>query len=215
MSNRFRYIFIGFLLTFLSSWVGLVLLPVWGLGNFEQVPDPETGEMIPPKLTSLEQRGRDLYIANGCAYCHSQQVHPSRARTDVERGWGKRRTVAHDYMNHGKAQMGTMRTGPDLANIGVRNPSDTWQLMHLYDPQITSPGSIMPPFRFLFKEQKIGPEGPSPSALALTDKFAPPEGSEVIPTDDALAIVAYLKSLKLSEYNVPNAAAAEIDTAIE
>jgi len=37
--NKFRYIFIGFMLTFLSAWMGLVILPVWGLGNFEQTPD--------------------------------------------------------------------------------------------------------------------------------------------------------------------------------
>lgn len=215
MSNRFRYIFIGFILTFLSSWIGLVLLPVWGLGNFKQVVDPDTGEMIPPAFTALEQRGRDLYAANGCVYCHTQQVHPKRARTDVERGWGTRRTVAHDYMNHGRVQMGTMRTGPDLANIGVRNPSEIWQLLHLYDPQSTSPGSIMPPFRFLFEEREIGPDGPSSDALGLVGDFAPPQGREVVPTNDALAIVAYLQSLKLSEYNVPNAAAAKVDTEIE
>lgn len=215
MNNRFRYIFVGFLLTFLSAWCGLVLLPVWGLGNFQQVPDPTTGEMIPPIMSPLEERGRDIYIANGCVYCHSQQVHPKRARNDVERGWGQRRTIAHDYMNQGKAQIGTMRTGPDLANIGVRNPSADWQLLHLYDPQITSRGSIMPPFRFLFERREVGAEGPSPKALQIPKQFSPPEGYDVVPTEEALALVAYLQSLKLSQYEVPNADAARIDTEIE
>lgn len=214
MTNRFRYIFLGFVLTFLSAWCGLVLLPIWGAGNFEQVPDPETGEMIPPMLTPLEERGRDVYAANGCVFCHTQQINPKRARTDIERGWGSRRTVAHDYMNQGKSQLGTMRTGPDLANIGVRNPSQDWQLLHLYDPQITSPGSIMPPFRFLFEKRETGPDGPSEKALRLSEDFAPPEGFEIVPTDDALALVAYLQSLKLSTYEVPGAAAARIDSEI-
>lgn len=215
MSNRIRNIFIGSILTFLSAWCGLVLLPVWGLGNFKQVQAPDTGQMIPPELNKLEQHGRDIYIANGCVYCHSQQVHPKRARTDIDRGWGSRRTVAQDYMNHGKAQLGTMRTGPDLANIGLRNPSKDWQLLHLYNPQTTSPGSTMPPFRFLFEEREIGPDGPSPDAIRLPEKFSPAEGTEVIPTDDALALVAYLQSLKLSHYEVPGAKAARIDSEIE
>ncbi len=215
MNPRFRSIFIGFILTFLSAWCGLVLLPVWGLGNFRQAPDPKTGELIPPKLTSLEKRGRDVYIANGCVYCHTQQVHPRRARTDIARGWGTRRTVAHDYMNQGKAQLGTMRTGPDLANIGQRNPSQDWHLLHLYDPPITSPGSIMPPFRFLFDRLEIGADGPSPEALKLTGHFALPEGVEVVPSEDAKALVAYLQSLKLSTFEIPGAEAARIDSEIK
>jgi len=212
MIDRFRYIFIGFMVTFLWAWCGLVLLPVWGLGNFQQASDPDTGELVPPELTALEQRGRDLYVSYGCMYCHSQQVHPARARTDIERGWGSRRTVARDYMNQGIAQLGTMRTGPDLANIGVRNPSDTWHLLHLYNPQITSEGSTMPPFRFLFEKRPVGGEGPSPDVLNLPEEYAVEEGYEVVPSDDALAIVAYLKSLKLSSYEVPEAEAARIDS---
>lgn len=215
MSNRFRSILIGAILTFASAFGGLVLLPVWGLGNFKQVPDPETGEMIPPLLSNQEQRGLQVYVKNGCMYCHSQQVHPERARTDLARGWGSRRTVARDYMNHGRAQLGTMRTGPDLSNIGMRNPSSTWHLLHLYNPQTTSPGSTMPPFRFLFREQEIGDEGPSPEALNLPDGFGPAEGIEVIPTEEMLDLVAYLQALQLSKYEVPEAAAARIESTIE
>lgn len=215
MSNRFRYIFVGFVLTFLSAWIGLVLIPVWGLGNFEQTADEKTGELIPPAFTALEKRGRDVYIANGCVYCHSQQVHSERARTDISRGWGQRRTIARDYMMHDIAQLGTMRTGPDLANIGVRNPSENWQLLHLYDPQITSPGSIMPPFRFLFDTKAVIEGAPSSDAISLPEEMAPPEGFEVVPSDDVLALVAYLQSLKLSTYEVPGADAARIDSEIE
>jgi cytochrome c oxidase cbb3-type subunit 2 len=213
--NKFRYIFIGFMLTFFSSWVGLVILPVWGLGNFQQVPDPETGEMIPPVLNSLEKEGRAVYIANGCIYCHSQQVHPARVRTDIARGWGERRTVARDYMNQEIVQMGTMRTGPDLANIGVRNPSETWHLLHLYNPQITSTGSIMPPFRYLFEVEKADPESPRDDALKMPDQFGPGPEYEVIPGEEVRALVAYLQSLKLSSYDVPEAAAAKIESQSE
>lgn len=210
--NRFHLIILGSVLTLFSSMAGLVLLPVWGLGNFEPVMDPETGEQIPPPLSKLELRGRDVYIANGCVYCHSQQVHPPSVRTDMDRMWGERRTVPRDYMEQGVAQMGTMRTGPDLSNIGVRNPSADWHLLHLYNPQTTSPGSIMPPYRFLFRKQRIDETGPSPKALRLAAEFAPPAGYEVVPTDDALALVAYLQSLKLSSYEVPEAARARLES---
>lgn len=209
--TRFRLIFIGFMLTFLSAWIGLVLLPVQGLGNFKQVRSPNTGEMIPPELTPRERRGRDVYLANGCVYCHSQQVQPARAGTDLERGWGERRTVARDYMNHGTAQMGTMRTGPDLSNIGSRNPSEDWHLLHLYDPQITSEGSNMPPFRFLFDVRQADPENPSPDALRVPEEFLPRPDVEVIPTEEVRDLVAYLQSLKLSKYEIPEAAAARIE----
>lgn len=210
--NRFHFIILGSVLTLFSSMAGLVLLPVWGLGNFKPVMDPETGEQIPPPLDKLELRGRDVYIANGCVYCHSQQVHPPSVRTDLDRMWGERRTVPRDYMEQGVAQMGTMRTGPDLSNVGVRNPSPDWHLLHLYNPQTTSPGSIMPPYRFLFRKQRIGNEGPSPEALRLAAEFAPPTGYEIVPTNDALALVAYLQSLKLSTYEVPEAARARLES---
>ncbi|MGJ8678431.1 MAG: cbb3-type cytochrome c oxidase subunit II [Akkermansiaceae bacterium] len=213
--NRFRLIIIGFLLTFLSSWIGLVLMPIVTIGNFEQIEDLETGEMIPPKLSDLAKKGKRVYQANGCIYCHSQQVRPARFGTDIERRWGLRRTIAADYAaDEGQALLGTMRTGPDLATIGIRNPSRDWNLIHLYNPQTVSPGSNMPPFPFLFKKQKIQGER-SPKALPLRGEFDPGEGYEIVPTEDAEALVVYLQSLKFGSYNVPGAERAQIESQAE
>ena len=118
-------------------------------------------------------------------------------------------------MNQGVAQLGTMRTGPDLANIGVRSPSSTWHLLHLYNPRITSPGSIMPPFPFLFAKRPISANGPSADALQLGGDFAAEDGYEVVPTEDAFALVAYLQLLKLSTHEIPEAAAARIDSELK
>jgi len=209
--NRFRLIFTGFLLTFFSSWVGLVLLPILTVGDFKQTVDPATGAKMPPDLTDMQRKGQKFYIANGCVYCHTQQVRPERSGTDIARGWGERRTIAEDYMTQGRALLGTMRTGPDLSNIGTRNPSDVWHLMHLYNPQTTSKGSNMPPFPFLFVTRKI--EGTkSPDALNLPPEFAPPAGMEIVPTDDAKALIAYLQSLKFSSNTGPAAARAKIES---
>jgi cytochrome c oxidase cbb3-type subunit 2 len=94
--------------------------------------------------------------------------------------------------------LGTMRTGPDLTNIGERQADAAWHYRHLYNPQITSPGSIMPPHAFLFDVRTIGQAGRSTNALVLEGPFAPPAGQEVIPTRRAEQLVAYLRSLKSS-----------------
>lgn len=212
--NRFRLIVTGFLLTFFTSWVGLVLLPVITIGDFKPATDPVTGEQIPPKLSDLALRGKEVYIANGCIYCHSQQIRPERAGTDIARGWGERRTIAADYMDAGRMLLGTMRTGPDLSSVGVRNPDRTWNLLHLYHPQTVSRGSNMPPFPFLFEKRKIVGEK-SPKALTLSPEFGPGDGYEIIPTEDAEALVVYLQSLKFGTYDVPGAAKAFIESKAE
>jgi len=212
--NRFSTIALGFLLTFFSSWIGLVVLPIFPVGESKPILDPETGKEIPPSLTAIEQRGKEVYIANGCIYCHTQQVRPARAGTDIARGWGRRRKIAPDYANGGRSLLGTMRTGPDLSTIGVRNPSKDWHLIHLYNPQTTSKGSNMPPFPFLFSKQKIGEEK-TPGALTLPEEFAPPEGYEIIPSEDALSLVAYLQALKIGSYPVPGSDRARIESLVE
>ena len=122
--------------------------------------------VYPIPLVGLAALGEQVYARNGCIYCHSQQVRPEGFGADFERGWGPRRTVARDYLYNRRVMLGTMRTGPDLANIGARQPSKSWHHLHLYNPQITSPGSIMPPFAFLYEERPIVGE-PSVDALDL------------------------------------------------
>jgi len=189
--HKATILFIGFLITFATAWTGLVLLPARHY-NAQAAQLPATSSAD----EALIDRGRQVYQANGCLYCHSQQVSPRHFRRDQERGWGERRTVSSDYLRDKIALLGTMRTGPDLANIGLRNPSASWHSIHLYDPQLTSPGSTMPPFRFLFEPVKDG---------AVADAFALPDGTRVAPTADARALVAYLLSLKHSQGEPPDA----------
>ena len=68
--------------------------------------------------TSVELRGRQHYIANGCVYCHSQQPRAQSLGPDAQRGWG-RASVAGDYVYDSPHLLGSMRTGPDLLNIGA------------------------------------------------------------------------------------------------
>ncbi len=190
-------LFLGIFLTLASSWCGLVLIPQLQFGNKQAVKIEETGEMYPPNRPGAAELGEAVYKANGCIYCHSQQVRREGYGADILRNWGKRQTVAQDYIRERTVMLGTMRTGPDLSNIGLRQTSPSWHFMHLYDPQTTSPGSVMPPFRFLFEKRKIG-RRPSPEALALTGAFAVQPGYEVVPKPEAKELVAYLLSLKAS-----------------
>ncbi len=142
-----------------------------------------------------ELHGRQVYVANGCVYCHSQQIRDTAFTTDVQRGWGGRPTVPADYVYDQPHLLGTMRTGPDLINVGQRLPDPNWHLAHLYDPRAVVPWSIMPAFKFLFEEK-------APDAVQPGDRVVPvsgtraPAGKAVVATADALALVDYLLSLR-------------------
>ena len=114
---------------------------------------------------------------------------------DLERGWGRRRSVAEDFLYDSPVMPGSQRVGPDLANIGMRQPDANWHLLHLYAPQLPVKGSSMPPYRFLFEKRRIGLQ-PSPEALALPPEMAPPAGYEVVPKAAAKELAAYLASLR-------------------
>lgn len=166
---------------------------------------PEGEPLFPSMPSGLAQQGKEVYISMGCIYCHTQQIRREDFGADIDRGWGPRQTVARDYITQDRVLLGTMRAGPDLANVGGRPLNADWHHLHLYNPQITSEGSTMPPFAFLYEVREI--EG-APSANALkfppNSAYAPEEGYEVVPTRRAKALVDYLLSLKIN-YSLPEA----------
>ncbi|MEO6053238.1 MAG: cbb3-type cytochrome c oxidase subunit II, partial [Chthoniobacterales bacterium] len=152
----------------------------------------------------LARQGQKVYAANGCVYCHSQQVRQVNVTTsDILRGWGKRPLVARDYMHESPAFLGTMRVGPDLANVGARQTDPQWFHRHLYEARTVVPGSVMPSYRFMYDLQKIQSK-PAEDALTLSGPHAPAAGWEVVPSADAKALVAYLLSLN-HNYELPEA----------
>ena len=94
--------------------------------------------------TPLELEGRDLYIREGCVGCHSQMIRPFRSEVARYGEYSK----AGEYVYDHPFLWGSKRTGPDLHRIGGKY-SDSWQFNHLYDPQSTSDGSIMPRYPWL------------------------------------------------------------------
>ena len=130
-------------------------------------------------------RGREVYIANGCVYCHTQQPRPKGFAPDFDRGWG-RATVAGDYAYDAPHLLGTMRTGPDLMNIGARQPSEQWHLGHLYQPRAYVPGSIMPSYPYLFELKDKAQEGDV--VVQLPPSHAP-KGQVLVALPDAVELV--------------------------
>ena len=103
---------------------------------------PTISEVKP--YTPLELEGRDIYIREGCVSCHSQMIRPFRSEV-VRYGPYSR---AGEYVYDHPFLWGSKRTGPDLLRVGKKY-SDSWHFNHMYDPQTTSPGSIMPAYPWL------------------------------------------------------------------
>jgi cytochrome c oxidase cbb3-type subunit 2 len=242
-------VFLAVILALGASWLGFVVAPALQLGTLRPATVLNASDLYPPQRTGDATLGLQVYRANGCAACHTEQVrqdgvvcdvvlveagknpqavtnllttltlkglNPSQAAavseqltsaggkvdthigptgTDLDHGWGVRRSVAEDYLYDDPVQLGTLRAGPDLANIALRSPDANWHLLHLYAPRSVVNTSRMPSFRYLFTVQKIG-DAPSPDALNLPAAFAARAGFEVVPTPAARQLAAYLLSLR-------------------
>jgi len=169
------------------STSALVVLP------YLQVHDAPPLPGLKP-YSSVELRGREVYIANGCVYCHSQQPRAKAFAPDYSRGWG-RALVVGVVAGDQPHLLGTMRTGPDLMNIGVRQPSEQWHLGHLYQPRAYMPGSIMPSYPFLFEAKA---KADKDDVLVNLPQGTAPAGQVVVASPQAVDLVKYLQSLNRS-----------------
>ncbi|MEG3174267.1 cbb3-type cytochrome c oxidase subunit II [Sphingomonas sp. ZB1N12] len=181
-----RILPIGILALAILAFATLLLVIVPGMQIRAQSATPGLRPYTP-----IELRGRQSYVSQGCVYCHSQQPRSADQAPDDERGWG-RAAVASDYAYDTPHLLGTMRTGPDLLNVGARLPSRDWHLTHLYKPRSISPWSIMPAYPFLF-DVKAHPD-PGDVVVMIPAGQGPRRGV-VVAKPEALELVAYLLSL--------------------
>jgi cbb3-type cytochrome oxidase cytochrome c subunit len=255
MKNGFAIFFAAFVVLG-GSWCAFVLAPELQLGGAKQTSVLNSSDVYPVQRSGDATLGLQVYRANGCAACHTEQVqqegisfnvvvisegknpaavisamgvtekeflfglnkdtadkisdritaaggkteiHVNATGPDISRGWGLRHSVAEDFLYDYPVQSGSLRAGPDLAGVGARLPDANWQLLHLYAPRSVVKDSVMPAFKFLFDVRKINGV-PSPDALEIPltqqrNEFAPPAGYEIIPTEDAKNLAAYLLSL--------------------
>lgn len=185
--NQGPLIFLGVLVTMALSWSGMILTPQLQIGRQAPVVQEELGDVYPKDRSGLAHQGAEVYRSLGCAACHSQQV--GAAAGDIPR-YGKRVSVAADYLFDRPVQLGSVRIGPDLANIGVRQTNASWHLLHLYNPKLTAAGSTMPAYPYLFDTvaMKQGQKPPADSLVAA-DHI-------IVPRKKAIQLAGYLLSLK-------------------
>lgn len=175
-------------LLFATAWGGFVILTliIAIFPAYRSMDFPPTPGLHP--LTPQEQRGRELYVAEGCSYCHTQQLRPVPA----DRLYG-RPAAAGDYYFSTPQLLGTARTGPDLSDIGERQPDETWHLVHLYEPRAVVKESVMPSFRWYFQIKDRA--DPGDTVVPVPPPYAPKD-KVVVASRDALALLAYLLYLK-------------------
>ncbi len=176
-----------FLLTFLTA----ILPAIQNQRNNAPLPgaEPLTGDAL---------AGKHIYIREGCVACHTQQVR----NVDMDRMFGARPGIAADYAISGRTSlwqntatlMGTERTGPDLTDVGNRQPIFDWHLMHLYNPRIVVEQSIMPAYEWLFDVKTRA--GKDDVVVSVPKQFMRGKEGVVVARKEALQLIAYLQSLK-------------------
>jgi cbb3-type cytochrome oxidase cytochrome c subunit len=132
-------LFLGIFATFAFSWAGLILIPNYQIGHLDPQVDEDGNDPYPAPKSGMADRGRRLYAANGCVYCHSQQVRADYAGSDMERKWGVRRSAPRDYLFERPVVLGKMRLGPDLSNVGKRAPAEEENAPPAASPTPTGP----------------------------------------------------------------------------
>lgn len=175
--------------------------------------------------TPLELHGRDIYVREGCYTCHSQMIRPFRSETERYGEYAKAGEFVYDH----PFQWGSKRTGPDLLRVGGKY-TNSWHYYHMADPTSMSPGSIMPPYPWLFEQDwdkemtpaKISAmrtlgvpyeEGFEDVAIAtaeiqakeIVDNLAL-ENIQVVPDKEIVALIAYLQRIGTDIGNIESVA---------
>lgn len=102
-----------------------------------------------PILSESAERGRTVYLREGCFYCHTQHVRT--VVTDVGLGPvtepGTSAALAGDTF-------GFQRIGPDLTHVGSREPTNDPEFLRsfLRDPQGAVAGTDQPSYAYLSDE---------------------------------------------------------------
>lgn len=190
--NNHKKLFLTVIALFVSLTLLMAVIPaLYNQENNAPLPGAE-------QLSAAATRGKAIYVANGCVACHTQQVR----NIDMDKTWGSRPSIASDYaVNHRTdfwrntaTLMGTERTGPDLTNIGERQPSVDWQLLHLYQPRAVVKESIMPSYQWMFayKEKPAKNE----KVVNVPEEYMRGRKGKIVATRQAMDLVEYLLTRK-------------------
>jgi cytochrome c oxidase cbb3-type subunit 2 len=178
-------LFIGLFGTFAFSWIGLTVIPNLQIGALNPQMDEEGTDIYPAPKSGMADRGRRIYAANGCIYCHSQQIRPEYASSDIDRvrdagpspgpKWAERRSAPRDYIFDRPVVLGQERIGPDVANMGKAAPTEEEKPAAAPAANAPAPGQSPP------ANASAPKPGPSSSAATAATSPAPPAGSPPAP----------------------------------
>lgn len=208
------FLIFGLMLCMVIPWVGIHLKVKSQFGLLSEtttnlqpdgsnIPDEP---LYPPQRAGRFYQGKAVFGKSGCVSCHTQQV---RASLDLKRNWGKRQSVARDYINQDIPLLGSLRIGPDLSNYSLRvnkelsdKTQDNWLHLLIYNSRIIYPKSLMPAHPHLYEKVKERFAGEIALQFPPDSKHAPSEGFAIIPTTDAKNLVYYIKNLN-QNYELP------------
>ena len=182
--------------------VSLVLVAIGGL--VQMIPTFLVKSNVPTiasvkPYTPLELQGRDIYVREGCYTCHSQMIRPFRDEVARYGEYSKAGEFVYDH----PFQWGSKRTGPDLQREGAdkNKRPDSWHYTHMYDPRLTSPGSIMPRYVWLLDDKLDISSTPAKIRAMKTLGVPYPDGYDKIANTDLMkqadSITANLKKDKI------------------
>ncbi|EGV44568.1 c-type cytochrome [Bizionia argentinensis JUB59] len=182
---------------FIALSILIAIIPALQMQETEPIPNEKP-------LTDNEREGLNVYVSENCMACHTQQVR----NIEMDNMWGKRPSIPSDYYYSKKrldvwrqspSILGSERTGPDLTDIGKRQPSEDWHLLHLYNPRVVVSASVMPSYPWLFEEVDSASVRKDDKVVAVPKEFLSNPSKKIIAKNDALRLVDYLKYLKQTE----------------
>ncbi len=171
---------LGIFGTLAFSWLGLAYVPNWQIGHLEPQSDEEGTDIYPLPKSGMAERGRKVYIANGCFYCHSEQVRADYAAADIDRKWGERRSAPRDYIFARPVVLGKERVGPDLSNIGKRAPADDQNAPPNASPAAGASPATTGATNAPAATAAASPAGAPPPAGSPASAAAPPSSSPAL-----------------------------------
>src|SRR5438128_659327 len=210
----FTPLVLGIVANLAFSCLGLAYIPDLQIGHLDPQSDEEGTDIYPMPKSGMAERGRRIYIANGCFYCHSEQVRADYAASDIDRPrdaapsppskWGDRRSAPRDYIFDRPALLGKMRMGPDLANIGKAAPAE--EEAAPAQPSPANPANPVPPGA----SPPVANASPAPANAAAQQNAKPaaqPSTSPAPAASPAQAATAPSPAASPSEFPAPYSAA--------
>jgi cytochrome c oxidase cbb3-type subunit II len=102
--------------------------------------------------------GEDIFRAEGCWYCHTDQTRTLVQDTVLNGSeeYPAPPSSANEYVFQRVTFPGTRRIGPDLSRVGIKRASRDWHMSHFFSPKTESKGSVMPAFKHFFDNDPTG-----------------------------------------------------------